>query len=98
MAQNYLVVGTWRPNRSSITHEHITRLVYYDPAKAENWWIKIAAAIKQIENGDSIYFVHEGGRSTNLTIVNGRNGKYLRTNADSTTRDNLLSLPISGED
>lgn len=98
MAQNYLVVGTWRPNRLGITHEHITRLVYYDPAKEENWNIKLSAAIKNIEDGKSIFFVHEGGRSINLSVVDGKNAKYLRTNADGTTRDNLLSLPITGTD
>ncbi|MFI5159187.1 MAG: DUF3892 domain-containing protein [Sphingobacteriales bacterium] len=92
MAQNYLVVGVYRPDGVGVTHEHITKLVYYDPAKEKNYWTFVKDAIKEIDEGKSIYFVHEGGKSTNLKVIPRGNTKYVRTNGDSTTKDNLLKL------
>jgi hypothetical protein len=97
MAQNYLVVGVYRPERLGVTHEHITKLVYYDPAYENNYWIDVNAAIKEIESGRSIYFVHEGGKSTNISVVDRQGTKYVRTNGDATMRDNLLKLPRYSE-
>nr|WP_314464360.1 DUF3892 domain-containing protein [uncultured Novosphingobium sp.] len=34
-----------------------------------------------------------GGNRANIGVVNGQNGKYLRTYADGKWNDNLLALP-----
>ena len=51
-------------------------------------------AIDDIEKGRHSYFVRtrSAGR-TNIEVVNGPNGKYLRTHGDSTTGNNLDELP-----
>lgn len=50
-------------------------------------------AIKDIESGDHKYFVSwSDGKRTEIRVV-ARTGKYLRTDHDSTTRNNLDDLP-----
>lgn len=53
-----------------------------------------AEAIKDIEEGAHTYYVPwESGR-TEIRVVNDRTkGKYLRTDHDDTTRNNLQDLP-----
>ena len=51
-------------------------------------------AIRDIENGIHTYSVNwNDGKRTPIRVVNGRNGKYLRTDRDSTERNNLDDLP-----
>lgn len=51
-------------------------------------------AIKDIEDGIHSYYVPwSDGQNTAIRVVNGSNGKYLRTDRDSTTRNNLDDLP-----
>ncbi|MDE2839863.1 MAG: DUF3892 domain-containing protein [Chloroflexota bacterium] len=51
-------------------------------------------AIQDIESGLHRYYVPwADGRSTWIRVVNGPTGKYLRTDKDSTTRNNLDDLP-----
>lgn len=51
-------------------------------------------AIADIEAGTHAYFVPwSGGNSTWIRVVNGPTGKYLRTDYDNTTRNNLDDLP-----
>jgi hypothetical protein len=96
MAQNYLVVGVYYG--SNVTHHrHITKISIYKPETESNRSVPVADAIKQIESGERIYFVHEGGKCTNVKVVAPTQGpKYLRTNGDSTTKDNLMNLPYKG--
>lgn len=51
-------------------------------------------AIRDIESQTHTYYVpwKSPGR-TEVKVVNGSTGKYLRTDKDSTTRNNLLDLP-----
>ena len=52
------------------------------------------AAIQDIETGTHSYYVPwSDGTSTWITVVNGPTGKYLRTDKDNTTRNNLDDLP-----
>ena len=97
MAQNYLVVGVYYG--SNVTHHrHITKIRIYKPEDEEYYYVSVAEAVKQIESGQRIYFVHEGGKCTNLSVVKpDQSPKYLRTNVDSTTKDNLMNLPHHGE-
>jgi Protein of unknown function (DUF3892) len=50
-------------------------------------------AIQDIESGTHTYHVQWHEKRTEIQVVNGADGKYLRTDRDSTTRNNLLDLP-----
>ena len=54
-----------------------------------------ADAIADIENKVHTYYVvwPPGYKRTEIHVVNGPTGKYLRTDRDNTTRNNLLDLP-----
>lgn len=53
-----------------------------------------ADAIRDIEHGLHSYYVPwSDGRRTQIRVVNGPSGKYLRTDHDNTTRNNLDDLP-----
>jgi len=52
-----------------------------------------AEAIGDIESKTHSYFVSwPDGKTTDITVVNGKNGKYLRTQKDGSTRNNLEDL------
>lgn len=51
-------------------------------------------AIRDIESKTYAYFVTwPDGKKTPIRVVNGPKGKYLRTDRDDTTRNNLDDLP-----
>lgn len=51
-------------------------------------------AINDIQAGLHTYFVRwSDGKRTDIHVVNGATGKYLRTDRDNTTRNNLDDLP-----
>lgn len=50
-------------------------------------------AIRDIESGVASYFVQWPEKATEVRVVDGPSGKYLRTDRDSTTRNNLDDLP-----
>lgn len=50
-------------------------------------------AIHDIETNTHTYYVPWTGGRTEIKVVNGPNGKYLRTDRDSTSRNNLDDLP-----
>jgi Protein of unknown function (DUF3892) len=52
-----------------------------------------ASAIQDIESGDHTYHVKWPEKRTEIRVVKGPTGKYLRTDRDDTTRNNLLDLP-----
>lgn len=53
-----------------------------------------ADAIEQIDNKEHEYYVPwSDGIETDIRVVEGENGKYLRTDKDDTTRNNLDDLP-----
>lgn len=52
-----------------------------------------ADIISWIETGTHSFYTLVGGRRGNIGVVNGPNGKYVRTHADGTYNDNLLALP-----
>ena len=59
---------------------------YWSPRSA-------ADAIRDIEFGQHTYFVQWPEKRTEIRVVSGANGKYLRTDRDATTRNNLDDLP-----
>ena len=53
-----------------------------------------ADAIRDIENREHSYYVPwPDGVKTDIRVVNGPKGKYLRTDKDNTSRNNLDDLP-----
>lgn len=52
-----------------------------------------ADAIRDIELGTHTYFVPWTDGRTEIRVVNGPSGKYLRTDSDTTSRNNLADLP-----
>lgn len=63
--------------------------------KAGEWWSprSKADAIRDIETGAHCYYVNEAGFRTDVTVVNGASGKYLRTTSDQSCKNNLDNLP-----
>ncbi len=55
------------------------------------WKIAEAEAIRNIENGER-YYVSVGGRTVWVEIATHEGHKYLKTEADGYSPDNLLSL------
>lgn len=49
--------------------------------------------IESIEAKTNTFFTRVQGNRGDIGVVNGPNGKYLRTHADGRWNDNLLSLP-----
>lgn len=62
----------------------------------EDWWSPRSKsdAIRDIENNIHSYYASwNDGQRTPIRVVNGPTGKYLRTDRDNTSRNNLDDLP-----
>ncbi|MGX1786141.1 DUF3892 domain-containing protein [Bosea sp. NPDC055332] len=68
-------------------HEGITHL-----GNSTGKWTR-QAVIDWIERKENTFYTLVQGNRGNIGVVNGPNGKYLRTYADGKWNDNLLSLP-----
>jgi hypothetical protein len=69
------------------THEGITHL------GGSGWRWTRQQVIQSIEAKTNTFYTKVGGNRANVGVVNGANGKYLRTYADGKWNDNLLALP-----
>ena len=58
----------------------------------EGWKWTRADVITSIENKTNTFYTLVNGKRANVGVVNGPNGKYVRTHADNTYNDNLLAL------
>ena len=64
--------------------------------KTGEWWSPVgkATAINEIENGTHSYYVQDGsGNRADIHVVGSGTSKYLRTNADASSSNNLDNLP-----
>jgi hypothetical protein len=78
-----------RPN----PHERITHVGGTNP-DGGRWKMTQEAAVKGIEDGKWDFWVSVNGKSVKVIVAVSRWGnKYLKTEADDTKTDNLLSLP-----
>lgn len=68
------------------THEGITHL------GGSQWRWTRAEVIKSIENGTNTFYTMKDGKRADVKVVDGENGKYVRTVADGKYTNNLLSL------
>ncbi len=57
------------------------------------WKLTQEAAISNIESGSESYYVSQGGKEVNVVVATRNGVKYLKTEADSSEPNNLLSLP-----
>jgi hypothetical protein len=71
-------------------HEGITHL---GGNGGGGWKWTRSDVIASIEDGTNTFYVYEGGKRSQIRVVAGPNGKYLRTYADGYYNDNLLALP-----
>lgn len=75
-----------KPNAHS-THEAITHV------GGSGFYITREKCADDIDNRRQSYFVHVGLYKTDVTTYTKNGVKYIKTKADSTQKDNLLSLP-----
>jgi len=69
----------------------ITRLCHFG-----QWWSPVSksTAIEDIERGYNTYFVRDrAGNRADIHVVTVGSKKYLRTNADASSANNLDNLP-----
>lgn len=57
------------------------------------WKWTRADVIASIEAKTNTFYTYVNGNRGNIGVVDGPNGKYVRTYADGKWNDNLLSLP-----
>lgn len=69
------------------SHEGITHL------GGNGWKWARDQVVQSIEAKTNTFFTHVNGKRADVGVVNGSNGKYLRTYADGQWNDNLLALP-----
>ncbi len=81
-------------NKSDRTspHERIRSVGGINP-DGGRWKQSVATTIQEIESKEWSFYVSVGGVTADVIIATNDGHKYLRTTADSSTRDNLLSLP-----
>lgn len=73
-------------------HEPIDHVGGMNP-DGKRWRLTETAAIQGIENQKWSFWTRGGGMMTEVVIATHNGRKYLKTRADTTTKDNLLSLP-----
>lgn len=75
---------------------HVRKDIYGDITAigSYGWEHSLATAITNIEGRWESYFVRVNGLTANVVVAWNGNRKYLKTDADSTTRNNLDSLPL----
>lgn len=73
-------------NRDS-SHEGITHL------GGSSWKWTRSEVIASIESRTNTFYTMADNNRADVRVVNGYNGKYLRTYADGDYNDNLLALP-----
>lgn len=62
-------------------------------ADGTRWRLAEEAAIQGIEAAKWSFYTRGGGEVANVIIATHLGRKYLKTDRDTTTKDNLLSLP-----
>ena len=72
-------------------HERIQAIGGHDGAR--QWKDLEDVAIRNVERDPRSYFVHRGGKSVWVIVAVHNGRKYLKTEADGYSPDNLLALP-----
>lgn len=92
MATSHEIKCINKSDRTNI-HERIINIGGIN-GDGTRWKIREEEAIKGIENGTWTFYVSNGVSRVNVIIAKSPTGnKYLKTEADNSTSNNLLSLP-----
>ena len=92
MASSHEVLCINKSDRHN-PHERITHIGGMN-TDGTRWKVTRTEAIVGIESGKWAFYVNRGGRRVNVVVaVSGSGHKYLKTEADDATSNNLLSLP-----
>lgn len=92
MPQELKVTCINKSNRTDV-HEKIISIGGVHPDNTR-WKQSQESAIRNIEDSKYSFYVISNGKRTNVIVAISAYGhKYLKTQADSTTSNNLLSLP-----
>ena len=73
-------------------HERISHVGGINPS-GSRWKLTLDEAIQGIKRGEWRFFTMVGGIRANVVIATLNGREYLKTDRDTTTKDNLLSLP-----
>lgn len=92
MATSLQVTCIVKPDRTN-RRERIQYIGGPNPNAATMWRLSEDDAIRGIENGTYAFYVNAGGQIAHVIVATHNGNKYLKTTADTTTKDNLLSLP-----
>ena len=92
MAARHRILCINKTDRSN-RHEKISHIGGVN-ADNSRWRISQERAIEGIESGKWAFYVLVGGVTAEVIVSRSAAGhKYIKTNRDSSTLDNLLSLP-----
>ena len=73
-------------------HERIEHVGGQNP-NGTRWRQSQQQTIQEIESGEWIFHVQDGGRTVNVIVAMHNGNKYIKTEADGVQPDNLLALP-----
>jgi hypothetical protein len=71
-------------------HHRITHVGGYGTSR---WKLTVAEVIQRIESGREAFYTHVNGHTGKVVVATRLGRKYIKTEADRDTPDNLLSLP-----
>jgi Protein of unknown function (DUF3892) len=92
MASQHQILCITKSNRQS-THERITHIGGVN-ADGSSWRLTQQTAIDGIVSGQWTFFVSSYGQTVNVIVSISRlNNRYLTTERDGESQNNLLSLP-----
>lgn len=86
MAARKKITCITRTNKTDF-HEHISHV------GSAGWKDAAETAIRNIENGYYGYYVLKGGHDVKVVVASRNGRKYLKTENDGDSPDNLLRLP-----
>ncbi len=84
-------IGCINKNNRSDPYTRIARIG--GVSGGERWSLSLDDAISGIESGRWEFYTQVGGHVREVQVVTRNGTKYLRTDADRDTPDNLLFLP-----
>lgn len=98
----YQITHIFKPGGSDsqvdhITHVWVANYQYYDDQKQirQGAWFTVEQVIAYLKSSNTFYYTHPANSAkAYIDYQRSASGReYIKTRADGTTRDNLLSLP-----
>lgn len=93
----YRISGIWKSDNNVITHYAVHKEYETTMSRAEKTSKAEATALLETRGNRASTIIWNYGKAMwsigeNVEVVNGRNGKYLRSNPDNQLTDNLQHL------